>query len=114
MVCCGLEEAQGEFPQPRGLAELDRRSPKPSRLAREESGMPSVVCVMGTCLNTVIAIRVTQQFLKTRAIQEFFDEHLTCAVLCHSDTLDRTQRLEIKKRNSMQMHTFSITFELNF
>jgi hypothetical protein len=74
----------------------------------------SALGVMGTCLNTVIAIRVTQQFLKARAIQKFFNEHLTCAVLCHSDALDRTQRLEIKKKNSMQMHTFSITLELNF
>jgi len=69
---------------------------------------------MGTYLNAVIAIRVTQQFLKARAIQEFFDEHLTCAVLCYSDALERTQRLKINKRNSMQTHTFSITLELNF
>ena len=44
MACCGSEEAQGEFPPLRGLAGLDRRSPKPSRLAKEESGMSNVVC----------------------------------------------------------------------
>ena len=63
--------------------------------------MRSQVCgtlrVIETCLDTVVAIRVSQQFLKARAIQKFFNEHFTCAVLSHPNALDTTQRPEMKK-----------------
>jgi hypothetical protein len=38
-------------------------------------------------LDTVVAVRVTQELLEAGAVQEFLDEDLTCAVFCDTNTL---------------------------
>jgi hypothetical protein len=40
-----------------------------------------------TDLNTVIAIRISQQLLQTSAIQKLFYEKLPCAMLCNANAL---------------------------
>lgn len=41
-----------------------------------------------THLDTVISVGVAQQLLKTRVIQQFFNEHLPCAMFGDPDALE--------------------------
>jgi hypothetical protein len=63
-------------------------------------------------LDTVISVRVSQQFLKPRPIQQLFNDHLSGILLCNANALKILFSNE--NRTRIVLLTFSMTLELNF
>jgi hypothetical protein len=68
----------------------------------------------GTHLNTVVAVRISQELFQPRTVEQLVDDKLPGSMLCDANALPGEVALSHYGIMREELRTFSMTLELNF